>query len=705
MYKTTSKTSLFLASCMLGIILLSLVSSGILYRQIMGLQSGSVNTEVVDFINEFEYELMDSAVALSEAYKLQSIIANNEKFDRAFKQVLGRTASLSLLEKQYPDLKNSLNVSLVVSSTARINNLIYNSAQIQRKTEGEVQRLFADLTFELHRFQLNWGHHNNDMMSTKHFNTLVSYQNSLLLIFVTLFIGIVMVIYLFKNNRTLLELQRTLEKRVYKRTKELSNSNENLHLEINERKKIEEALTESQQAAEIAHQRLQHQANFDPLTKLANRHLFIERFNEASNRTDRNSTLVALLFIDLDRFKHVNDTLGHTIGDELLIEAAVRIEEVLRSSDTAARFGGDEFAIVLSDIVEIRTVELIVSRIIKTLGSPFHLSGNEAFVSASIGITMYPRDGDNIETLLRKADSAMYKAKDAGKNNFKFFTQKMNIEATERRSLETALYKAVEEQQFHIEYQPIYDVQHNKIAVFEALIGWNLDSQGKIPAEKFIPLAEEIGLILPIGKWLLDEVCKTAVTWIDDGASDFLMSVNISSRQFQKCNMADDLEKTLRETGLDARYLMIEITENLLISNHLQTLEQLNKIRKMGVHIAFDGFGTGYSSLSFLRKYPITTLKIDQSFIKNISGDCADIELIKSILSIAENLNLKVIAEGVENKTQVDFLVKNNCGFLQGDYYSPPLPAINILELLEREKTQAPDVVTNKVVLHLASTD
>jgi len=685
MYKSTSKLSLFLAACMLSIILLSLVSSVVLYRQLTQLQSSPESIELVEFINEFEHELVDASVVFAKAYRPYSDPANNQEFDESFANVMSRSSALSLLKRSHPDIDRKINSHLITYNINTIHGLIYTRDPSSKIPLAKVSELFSEINAELHHFQINWGYHNQNTVSPKQKSTLVSYQNTVLLIFVTLIIGIFMVLYLFNNNRKLLDLQRTLETRVYERTKELRYSNSNLLQEINERKKTEQELTKSQMAAEEAHRRIKQQTNYDSLTKLANRHLFVERFKEASRRADRNNNLVALLFLDLDRFKYVNDTLGHSIGDQLLKEAALRIQDVLRSTDTAARFGGDEFAVVLSDIDEIQTVELIVNRILKTLASPFRLSGNDAFVSASIGITMYPTDGDNNETLLRKADSAMYKAKDAGSNSFQFFTQQMDVEATERRELESALYTAVEERQFKLEYQPIFDVKTNQTTAFEALVCWEHPTKGKLETDKFIPLAEEVGLIIAIGEWMLFEACKAAVAWENKDNDSFIMSVNISPRQFQKCNMIELLEKVLNEAGLAPNRLMIEITEELLMTDRKQTLEQLKKIRSMGVKIAIDGFGTGYSSLSFLKKYPITTLKIDQSFVNQINIETADNEWIKGVLSMADKLHLSVIALGVQNSTQLQFLNESRCGFAQGSLYSSPLIESDALSFLNPE--------------------
>jgi|GEM_PF-1697182 len=689
MPKNSSKTSIFLASCMLSIILLSLISSVILYRQIANLQIAPVRTELVSFINEYEYELMRSTMAFSDAYNHHNDTKEYTEFNTWFNMLLSRYQGLERIEKQHSAIFNRLNLRLLKSNLQQIKLLVSRSDIHQTANLQKVKQLFHQLVIETHQFQKQWVFQNESLVLAKQNKTLSSYQNSVVLIFVTFVIGIIMVLYLFSNNKKLLILRRTLEQRVESRTKELKDSNSHLISEVQERKKTELELMQSQLAAEQAHKKIQYQANFDPLTQLANRTLFLERFKQASVRADRNNTFVALLFLDLDRFKHINDTLGHSIGDKLLQEASSRIQIVLRASDTAARFGGDEFAIVLSDIEELKTVDLIVSRILKSLACPFRLCGNDAFVSASIGITVYPTDGADTETLLRKADSAMYKAKDAGRNNYQFFTQQMDIEANERRLLEAALYKAVESQEFSLHYQPIIKSKGDGIAGVEALLRWKDETRGYIPPAEFIPLAEEIGLILPIGEWVLKEACSTAAKWVENISEPFIVSVNVSSRQFQKCNMAEQIANILDETGLAAKHLMLEMTEGLLMGDDQQILTQLQEIREMGISLAIDDFGTGYSSLSYLKKYPITTLKIDRSFIQDIDIDSDDDELIKGILSMAKSLNVSVVAEGVETVRQAEFLLENDCLLIQGFHYSKPMPAIEFSQYLQQGTSQA----------------
>jgi diguanylate cyclase (GGDEF)-like protein len=481
------------------------------------------------------------------------------------------------------------------------------------------------------------------------------------------------------------QLRWNLESRVEKRTKELRDSNAYLVKEIDDHKKTEIELKNSQLAAEEAREKVQYQANYDSLTKLANRNLFLDRFQGALHKAQQERSLVALLFIDLDRFKHINDTLGHSIGDELLKDASNRINMQLRINDTAARFGGDEFAILLTDIQSLDDVDIVVQRILKTLASPFKLSGHDAFVSASIGVTSYPKDGVDSGTLLRKADSAMYKAKELGKNNYQYFTKQMDVEANQRHELEKALHTAVEKGEFSLNFQPIIDSQNRSMIGAEALIRWHHSKLGFVSPADFIPLAEEVGLIVDIGEWVLREACQQAVIWQrEQSTADKLMyvAVNMSSRQFQTTNAATLIKNILEETELAAQCLKIEITESLLMADDQNVMNQLKEIRRMGVELAIDDFGTGYSSLSYLKKFPITTLKIDQSFIKDINIDIGDDELIKGIISMAKSLNLNVVAEGVESQLQVDFLLEHSCSTMQGYYYSKPLTANDFNELL-----------------------
>ncbi|MDV7338804.1 EAL domain-containing protein [Terasakiella sp. A23] len=435
-----------------------------------------------------------------------------------------------------------------------------------------------------------------------------------------------------------------------------------------------------------AEDHIQHQANYDNLTDLANRNLFMDHLSGAIYRAERDHNRVALLFLDLDRFKHINDTLGHSMGDELLKEAAQRLQALTRKSDTCARLGGDEFAILLPDIQDMRNVEEVVGKILEKISEPYDLDGNSAFVSASIGVTVYPEDGYSPQTLLRNADSAMYRAKDKGRNAFQFFTAEMDQEAQKRRELENALYVALENNEFVMNYQPIISGKSGKVMKCEALIRWSHPKKGIISPTDFIPLAEEVGLILPIGEWVLREACREAAIWHKTLKNPPSIAVNFSSRQFQRVNIPTLVQEVLDENQLPPEALTIEITENLLIQDDKTTLEQLNILSRMGISLAIDDFGTGYSSLSYLKKFPISVLKIDRSFIKDMQSDPEDAALVNAMISMAKSLNLKVVAEGAETAEQIKMLQERECEYIQGYYYSRPLPAADFNGYLNDRK-------------------
>lgn len=418
---------------------------------------------------------------------------------------------------------------------------------------------------------------------------------------------------------------------------------------------------------------IQRQANYDDLTNLANRNLFMDHLSGALYRAERDQNRVAVLFLDLDRFKHINDTLGHSTGDLLLKEASSRLLSLTRKSDTCARLGGDEFAILLPDVHDIRNVEEVVTKILSTIAQPYDVNDQKAFASTSIGITIYPEDGTSAQHLLRNAESAMYRAKDKGRNAFQYFTAEMDFEAQARRELETSLHLALENNQFIVNYQPIISLETGKVTSCEALIRWNHPQKGLIPPSEFIPLAEEVGLILPIGEWVLREACREAAIWHKAIQHPPALSVNFSSRQFQRVNVPTLISEVLEENHLPPHALTIEITENLLIEDDKTTLEQLKLLSKMGIGLSIDDFGTGYSSLSYLKKFPINILKIDRAFIKDIHENPDDAALVNAIISMAKSLNLKTVAEGVEEQKQLDLLKEKACEYVQGYYYSKPL--------------------------------
>ncbi|WP_252095095.1 EAL domain-containing protein [Pseudoalteromonas sp. SCSIO 43201] len=416
------------------------------------------------------------------------------------------------------------------------------------------------------------------------------------------------------------------------------------------------------------------QANFDSLTGLANRHHFHVKFDLALKRAAQLDERIAICFIDLDRFKAVNDTLGHHIGDLLLKEAASRIHKCVRSSDTVARLGGDEFALLLQDVSSISDLEHIATKILRALANPFHLEGHEAYVSGSMGITLYPDDGADRKVLLRNADSAMYKAKDHGRDCFQFYTSAMHQHAKARSVLESALHKALSNRELSLVYQPIFaQLGSAEVVGCEVLLRWKSELLGHVSPEQFIPVCEELGLILPIGEWVLYHACSQAKAWQDNYGNPLFIAVNVSSIQFKRQDMVELVKKVLRDTKLEAKYLTLEITESVLVDNSDKILAQLKALRALGVELAIDDFGTGYSSLSYLKRFPLSKLKIDRTFIRDLPEDEEDKALVSAIILMAHKLNLKVIAEGVETPAQCMFLKGLLCDMTQGYFHSKPL--------------------------------
>ncbi|MBN3564742.1 putative bifunctional diguanylate cyclase/phosphodiesterase [Aliamphritea spongicola] len=673
MIKSSSRTSIIIATMMIVVIMLSMFSSFWLFRQISSMQVGPTRSELVFFMRQYEYELMRTAAHYAEAYPTPRFADSQERFDTWFNILWSRLDSIESGRLGGEAVADGFDFERLQTAIIYIDSVLYGSEAPDADTVDNVRMLFKQLIEESHQYQQDRDFLNREVALERQMKSYESYRNSLVFSVIALILGLIVAVYLYRNNKRLLDMQAGLEDRVEQRTHELMLSNISLKSEIQERYKVEEQLRNSQMIAEEAKERVEYQANFDSLTKLANRNLFEDRFSQAIARARRDGSQVALLFLDLDRFKHINDTLGHSVGDELLREASGRILNVLRESDTASRFGGDEFAVVLPDVRDPLVIEHIVGRILDELSMPYRLDGNDAFVSASIGVTIFPDDGDSTGTLLRKADSAMYKAKERGRNNFQFFTPQMDIEAHDRRKLEAALYDALEHNEFMLNYQPVFNPHTGRLVGAEALIRWYDHENGFVAPDVFIPLAEEIGLIVPIGEWVLREACRQAVRWKQTSGLPLHLAVNMSYRQFQKQDVAAMVAGVLKDTGLEPERLVLEITEGLMMADDQGIHDQLDNIRQQGVSLAIDDFGTGYSSLSYLKKFPINILKIDRSFVKDLTVDPDDDELVKGILSMAQSLKLQVVAEGVENREQEAFLVSNQCLFTQGYYYSRPL--------------------------------
>jgi len=427
---------------------------------------------------------------------------------------------------------------------------------------------------------------------------------------------------------------------------------------------------------------IRHQANYDFLTGLANRNLFSDRISHALDIAERTKNQLVLLYLDLDGFKHINDSQGHEFGDDLLKQVSQRIIHSVRKSDTVARLGGDEFAVLLPDNNVLQDIEDVVKKILNNLSKPYDIGNIKAYISTCIGITMYPKDGETPTTLLRKADSAMYKAKARGANNFQFFTPEMDLEAHKRMKLEHALRSALKNKELSIHYQPIVNIEKDCISHAEALLRWHNPTLGMIPPSDFIPLAEELGLIHGIGEFVLRNACQQAVVWQNTLPNAPGIAINLSCQQFNNNKIVPLIKSILDESGLTVEKLTLEITESLLMQEEYSPLAQLKQLRELGVELSIDDFGTGYSSLSYLKRFPLTALKIDRSFIIDLPDDHENNSLVKAILLMAESLNLHVIAEGVEEAAQKAFLMNANCKYIQGYLYSKPLPEKEFIEWL-----------------------
>lgn len=431
-----------------------------------------------------------------------------------------------------------------------------------------------------------------------------------------------------------------------------------------------------------AEEQIRHLAHYDALTGLPNRMLLQDRLHRAILDARRRDRMVGVLQVDLDRFKYINDTMGHQVGDILLETVAERVRSCIRQGDTVARQGGDEFSILLEALSQAQDAGFVAEKILVALSEPIRVDGQDFVVTASIGISLYPHDGADVQSLLMNSEAAMYHAKNEGRNTIQFFAAEMNSMARERLALEKDLRLALEKQEFLLHYQPQVDFGSGRIIGVETLIRWRHPQLGMVSPAKFIPLAEDTGLIIPIGDWVLRTACAQTRAWHDAGFRHLQVSVNLSARQFKQQNLSQAVRQVISETGLLPEFLELELTESILVQNPERAIATLHEMKAMGVRFSVDDFGTGYSSLSYLKRFPLDKLKIDQSFVRDISTDPSDAAITQAVIALGRSLGLQVIAEGVETADQLRFLFQNGCHGMQGYYFSKPLPAEQFAELL-----------------------
>jgi len=435
-------------------------------------------------------------------------------------------------------------------------------------------------------------------------------------------------------------------------------------------------------AARALAKKMAHLAQHDSLTNLPNRALLNDRLAQAISFAQRHHEKLAVLFMDLDRFKHINDSLGHSVGDHLLQSVGQRISECVRATDTVSRQGGDEFVVLFAEVSDANDAATCADKILAAVRRPHYIDEHDVHVTASVGIALYPDDGGDADTLIENADFAMYQAKDIGRDNYQFYRTDLNSTATDRQLLETDLRHAIHRQEFELYYQPKINLHTGAVSGAEALLRWRHPVRGVVSPAHFISIAEESGMIVPIGQWVLREACRQAKAWREAGLAPIRLAINVSAVELRAKDFASDVSSLLRETGFDPGMLELELTEAFLMQDSISTAEVLAAIKAVGVRLALDDFGTGYSSLSHMRRFPIDTLKVDKSFVRDVTTDAGDASVVSAVINMAKSLHIQVIAEGVETREQLEFLQEHGCPEAQGNYFSYPLVAGAFAELL-----------------------
>jgi diguanylate cyclase (GGDEF)-like protein len=435
-----------------------------------------------------------------------------------------------------------------------------------------------------------------------------------------------------------------------------------------------------------AQERIEFLAHHDPLTGLPNRLLLRDRAEQAQAQAARMQSRVALMFLDLDRFKTINDSLGHPVGDALLLAVVERLKTCVRDSDTISRQGGDEFIILLNDVRDSEAASRVADKIHQRMSEPILLANQSLISSFSIGIALYPDDGEDFDSLMQKADTAMYHAKESGRNSHRFFTEQMNRKVVEHMTLETQLRRALERNEFVLHYQPQLNLHEGTIIGVEALIRWNNPESGLVPPCKFIPVAEDSGLIVPIGAWVINEACRQAKAWQNAGLPPFVVAVNLSAVQFRQHDLINTVINALVLSDLDSQWLELELTESILIQDAEATLDLVRRLKALGVKLSVDDFGTGYSSLAYLKRFAVDKLKIDQSFIRDLVADPDDAAIVRAIIQMARSLKLTTIAEGVETEELSNLLRLFHCDEIQGYWFARPIPADQLEEFVRAHK-------------------